>query len=151
MYLLTYMAPVTRKMLRFNRLDYYTVPTLPPAWKAPTWLTVQLGLFAGRLYFDYGEYDALREYLGLQESTPKLVESSHNTAPQGEVGEKDGADDDAFNSTKTIPQSFTAKPLTFLQEWLAVRRKGQDFVQTPMGHVCQGKSLAADHPFFSVR
>ena len=30
-----------------------------------------------------------------------------------------------------------------------MRRKGQDFVHTPMGHVCQGKPLAASHPFFS--
>src|SRR3954471_2268109 len=45
-------------------------------------------------------------------------------------------------------QSFTTKPLTFLQEWLAVRRKGQDFVHTPMGQVCQGKPLLENHPFF---
>jgi len=48
-------------------------------------------------------------------------------------------------------QSFTAKPLTFLQEWLAVRRKGQDFVNTPMGYVCQGRALKASHPFFAAR
>jgi len=45
-------------------------------------------------------------------------------------------------------QVFARKPLTFLHEWLATRRKGQDFASTPMGHVCQGKPLKADHPFF---
>jgi hypothetical protein len=39
--------------------------------------------------------------------------------------------------------------LTFMQEWLSLRRKGQDFAQTPMGYICQGKVLKADHPFFS--
>lgn len=142
------MAPVMRKMLRFNHLDYYTVPTLPPAWKAPTWLTIQLGIFAGRLYFEYGEYDALREYLGLQDITSKLTDPSCDTVPQHRLGLKDGADSDAITTMETVPRSFTAKPLTFLQEWLAIRRKGQDFAQTPMGYVCQGKPLAASHPFF---
>jgi hypothetical protein len=45
-------------------------------------------------------------------------------------------------------QSFTTKPLTFLQEWLALRRKGQDFTHTPMGYVCQGRSLIENHHFF---
>jgi len=137
-------------MLRFNRLDYYTVPILPPAWKAPTWLPIQLGIFAGRLYFDYGEYDALREYLGLPDTTSKLTDPSCDTVPQHELDLKGGADNGAIITMETVPQSFTVKPLTFLQEWLAIRRKGQDFAQTPMGYVCQGKPLAASHPFFKM-
>jgi hypothetical protein len=45
-------------------------------------------------------------------------------------------------------KAFTRKPLTFLQEWLTVRRKGQDFAHTPMGFICQGKQLLESHPFF---
>ena len=30
-------------------------------------------------------------------------------------------------------KAFSREPLTFLQEWLAVRRKGQDFAHTPRG------------------
>lgn len=44
--------------------------------------------------------------------------------------------------------SFTRKPLHFLQEWLAMRRKGQDCAQTPMGFVCQDRPLLESHPFF---
>ena len=44
---------------------------------------------------------------------------------------------------------FAKRPLMFLQEWLALRRKGQDFSHTPMGHLCQGKPLLESHPFFT--
>ncbi|KAK2757274.1 hypothetical protein FQN54_004788 [Arachnomyces sp. PD_36] len=37
----------------------------------------------------------------------------------------------------------------FLQEWLALRRQGQDISHTPMGYICQGWKLRGDHPFFS--
>jgi hypothetical protein len=50
-HLLTYSAPVTRKMLHFNSLDYYAIPSLPKGWKAPGWLMIELGIFAGRLCF----------------------------------------------------------------------------------------------------
>ena len=46
--------------------------------------------------------------------------------------------------------TFSEKPLEFLHEWLAVRRKGQDFTDTPMGFICQGKLLTSSHPFFAT-
>jgi hypothetical protein len=45
---------------------------------------------------------------------------------------------------------FAEKPVAFLHEWLAIRRKGQDFEHTPMGFITTGKPLSADHPFFSA-
>lgn len=154
-HLLIYAAPVTRKMLHFNGLEYYAVPSLPKGWKAPRWLTIELGIFAGRLYFEFEEYDDLCRFLGLQEVAAKPAETTdHDIASDELHGAAEGTTDDATNeaglATKAHrPQSFTKKPLTFLQEWLAVRRKGQDFVHTPMGHVCQGKPLTANHPFFA--
>lgn len=47
--------------------------------------------------------------------------------------------------------SFAKNPLTFLHDWLAVRRKGQEFLHTPMGYVCQSRSLTQNHPFFRKR
>lgn len=49
----------------------------------------------------------------------------------------------------TPPKVFARKPLSFLQKWLAIRRKGQNFDQTPMGFVCQGKILLESHHFFA--
>jgi hypothetical protein len=35
-----------------------------------------------------------------------------------------------------------------VHEWLALRRKGQDFEHTPMGFITTGKPLTENHPFF---
>ena len=154
-HLLTYAAPVTRKMLHFNDLTYYAVPALPMEWKPPTWLITELGIFAGRLYFDFDEYDDLLKYLGFQEHYAVAPYTTNNIMSPSEAYEQDRegqemAAEQEMNKTAQRVQSFTAKPLTFLHEWLAVRRKGQDFTHTPMGHVCQGKPLTESHPFFTT-
>ncbi|KAE8368446.1 hypothetical protein BDV27DRAFT_167987 [Aspergillus caelatus] len=41
--------------------------------------------------------------------------------------------------------------LNFLQDWLTLRRQGQDISHTPMGYVCQGTRLRSDHPCFLDR
>lgn len=46
---------------------------------------------------------------------------------------------------------FTQSPYSFMIEWLAIRRNGQDILHTPMGYLCQGRSLHAKHPFFVSR
>jgi hypothetical protein len=129
-------------MLHFNKLDYFAVPNLPPGWEAPTWLTVELGFFAGRLYFEYNEYDNISQYLGSQEVSRNQGRYSEGMRSPVELRS-------AEQSEGAPPcHSFTTKPLTFLQEWLSLRRKGQDFVHTPMGYICQAKPLIATHPFF---
>jgi hypothetical protein len=153
-HLLTYAAPVVRKMLHFNNLGYYAVPTLPTGWKPPTWLTIELGIFAGRLYFEFEEYGDLRKYLGLDEDDAKLPETLDDVVPSAELHGTTGAADDTANGAEKDKSalrapSFTKNPLTFLQEWLAIKRKGQDFTHTPMGYLCHGKLLTASHPFFT--
>jgi hypothetical protein len=64
-HLIVYSAPVTRRMLQFNQLEYYATPPLPADFKAPIWLRVELGIFAGRLYMEWDEYYELLGYLGL--------------------------------------------------------------------------------------
>ena len=152
-HLLTYAAPVTRKMLLFNDLKFYSVPSLPVDWNAPMWLRIELGIFAGRIYFDFEEYEHLATYLGIDEAS-KLEEANDTAmvlfAADGGVDDpSEDAGDDAVPEETTSTKLFTRKPLSFLQEWLAVRRKGQDFAHTPMGHICQGKPLLASHPFFA--
>lgn len=153
-HLLTYAAPVTRKMLHFNNLGYYAVPPLPAGWKPPMWLTIELGIFAGRLYFEFEEYGELCKYLGFHGDGNFFPEASEDAARSTEPLAIDAATHNPADSAEMATsaqqaQSFTEKPLTFLQEYLAVRRKGQDFSHTPMGYVCQGKMLTASHPFFT--
>jgi len=156
-YLMTYAAPVTRRMLHFQNLDYYTIPALPVGWQAPQWLKAELGLFAGRLYFEWEEYSYLASLYGISgerdavEDGKEVVETDGNAETDGAI-QADGAnesDDDAPDTAQTVPpKTFVSRPLNFMQEWLAVRRRGQDFSHTPLGFIASGKPLFADHPFF---
>jgi hypothetical protein len=148
-HLLVYQAPITRHMLHFDDFKFLAFPTLPANWKAPVWLKIELGIYSGRLYFRYSEYEDLCNFLGVR----------HKIGPSGadEITNLDGIDedDDVDEYEEDVTEStsqrnvFTRKPLTFLQEWLAVRRKGQSFEQTPMGFVCQGRYLHPSHHFFA--
>ncbi|KAI9655790.1 MAG: hypothetical protein M1821_005225 [Bathelium mastoideum] len=147
-HLLTYATPITRKMSHFNRLSFFAMPDLPNGWTAPEWLQIELGIFAGRLYFEWSEYSRICEYVGIKPN------SDDERAPEGDMaieGTGDGLENGTEQNCTTLqlgPFPFTAKPLVFLQQWLAVRRKGQEFANTPMGYVCHGKPLSEDHPFF---
>ncbi|KAH7403218.1 hypothetical protein BKA64DRAFT_443813 [Cadophora sp. MPI-SDFR-AT-0126] len=128
-HILTYAAPVNRKMSHFNSFSFYAVPSLPLEWEAPSWLSIEVGLFAGRLYFAYHEYAAVLAFLGVREKGRRIEEAS--------------SDDDG-----TEVKTFAKRPLAFLQDWLALKRRGQDFSETPMGYVAQGKPLLKSHHFF---
>lgn len=152
--LIAYAAPVTRKMLHFNNLGYYAIPAMPAVWKPPAWLTIELGIIAGRLYFEFEEYSDLRKYLGFREKVAKSEDKLEESLDSTELQETDRGADDTADEEEIIAStreglSFTSKPLAFIQDWLAVRRKGQDFKHTPMGYICQDKQLTADHPFYT--
>jgi hypothetical protein len=125
-HLATYATPITKNMLHFNTLSYYVLPSLPVGHTIPDWLSLELGIFAGRLYLDFSECAPLKEYL-------QLADNTDAEAPQGD-SERGGV--------------FTKNPISFLLEWLTLCRKGQDIMHTPMGYICQGRSLNENHPFF---
>jgi hypothetical protein len=168
-HLITYSTPVTKRMMAFNNLTYFSMPRLPEGWAAPPWLKTELGLLAGRLYFEWNEHDALCKFLGVQEDEkspddPMALDSSDDeeeeddalaSGGEDDVDNQEGGDKEetatitaAPKKRQTVTTSFSPRPLTFLQQWLAVRRHGQDFVHTPMGFLTQGKALQASHPFF---
>jgi len=135
-HLICYAAPVTRSMLAFDTLKFYSVPCLPAKWRAPRWLVRDLGIFAGRLYFAYENYPAICEAIGIP-------------PPDDVPLEGDGWDELPFSEvTSKVSEPFSQTPLEFLHKWLAARRKGQDFSQTPMGHVCSGKEVKRNSVFF---
>ncbi|KAI0880451.1 uncharacterized protein GGS22DRAFT_84023 [Annulohypoxylon maeteangense] len=159
--LLTYAAPVTRRMMHFNKLSFYSMPPISGDWQPSEWLATELGFFAGRLYFDWSEYHSICNMLGIDLSTPGMDEfdsSEMDTDQQTASGEvssdPDGSQRVASNPRpNSIPtgqklKGLTSKPYTFTQEYLAVRRRGQDFTHTPMGFLCNGKPLSEDSPFF---
>ncbi|KAI4090472.1 MAG: hypothetical protein LQ344_004696 [Seirophora lacunosa] len=129
-HLITYAAPINKAMIKsFDNLDFFSIPSLPPRWRAPAWLVRDLGLFAGRTYFDYdSQYSAVCEALGL----PMPVSRSADLDREMPFG---------YQEDRGVGGAFSPSPLLFMQEWLAVRRKGQDFEQTMMGEVCQGRKV----------
>ncbi|KAH8844573.1 hypothetical protein MCOR27_004267 [Pyricularia oryzae] len=50
-----------------------------------------------------------------------------------------------YYSIPELPHNRVA-PL-WAEDWLALRRGGQDFIHSPMGHITRSKSLQAEHPF----
>lgn len=178
-HIVNYMAPVTKRMLsNFGNLDFHSTPPMPAGFKAPTWLTVQLGLIAGRLYFEWHEYQELRDFLGLTDDDlidgDDAVEIDDTSSEEGfsvtEDDDVEEGDTDVSESTKKIEHSagkrivsdgaksgtdkdkvykFTAKPRAFLLEWTAMRRKQQDIAHSPVGFVALGKALEETHSFFT--
>jgi len=114
-------------MVHFNKLSYYVLPRLPVGYKPPLWFSIELGIFAGRLYIDFPEYAPLMKYLRLGND----VEVQQSDVEQ-----------------LCVP---TRDPASFLLDWLTLRRKGQDILNTPMGYVCQRRPLHQSHPFFVSR
>lgn len=140
-HLITYASPVTRKMMSFNSLAFLAFPSMSPDWKPPQWLKTGLGLLAGRIHFEWEEYESLSELLGVQDSSISNMDGVEETDPEV----SDGGEGEETGMVKT----FCPRPLVFLQEWLALRRQGQDFSHTPMGFIVQDKPLHAEHPLFN--
>lgn len=128
-HLIAYAAPVTKAMLKnFNDLRYYSMPTLPAGYKFPDWFSIELGIFAGRLYVTYEECALIAQYLQI-------------SGPDGR------------NAEAAAGRIFARNPMSFLSEWLPLRRQVSDVMQTPMGYIIQGRlhALHPDHAFFVTR
>ncbi|KAM3497394.1 hypothetical protein MY10362_009258, partial [Beauveria mimosiformis] len=102
-WLLAYTAPVTKSMQSFNCLSSLTIPKWPRDMKVPVWLGIEVGVFSGRLYFEFAEYEPLLAWLGV------LPDSKRAGGFVSKVKE----------------------PLQFLQEWLTFRRQTEDILYTP--------------------
>ncbi|KAH7121598.1 hypothetical protein EDB81DRAFT_605619, partial [Dactylonectria macrodidyma] len=133
-WLLSYAAPVTKSMRIFDTLQFFTVPSRKKLDEFPGWLSLELGIIAGKLYFDYAEYKPLLAWLGVQEGSCDVPDSADDASPIVSPIGTDGLS--------------IEKPLKFLLEWLAFRRETQDITHTPMGYVCRRRLLKPDHSFF---
>ncbi|TGJ78854.1 hypothetical protein E0Z10_g9910 [Xylaria hypoxylon] len=111
-HLIAYAAPVTKAMLHFNSLDFYSFPQLPKGNTFPERIKIELGILAGRLYVDQSEWKPVVKYVRESET---------------------GAVND--------PNKIAADPAGFLLEWLTIRRKTVDVLHTPMGYICTGREM----------
>ncbi|KAF5639084.1 hypothetical protein F52700_4254 [Fusarium sp. NRRL 52700] len=135
-FLLTYTSPLTRSLLEVGILDYYPVPTPKTELVIPSWLSIEIGLMAGRLYLPYNQYTQLRSCLKVDERVePSMIMV------------------DAHRSRKHIlpnfgilnPQSLSK----FLSEWISYRSRSSDITLTPMGYLVENRDLPDNHPFFT--
>lgn len=142
-HLITYSAPVTKSMLVFDTLDFLSLPALPSNWRAPRWLVRDLGIFAGRLYFDFDrQNDAVRGIMGPPsrsnfrkgDTAENPMELKDDDFEEGEI-----LDEGPLRGAPKVP--FSPNALAFMQEWLAVRNKGKDFSRTMMGEICSGRRI----------
>ncbi len=132
-YLVAYAAPVTKAMACFNSLQYYSLPRLPTEHIFPEWFRIEIGILAGRLYIDLVEWDPVARYL----RSPSEVDDSH-------------AESDARPrlADAMSPVSFSDDNVSFLLEWLTLRRKTHDILHTPVGYICTGRTLENGHPLW---
>ena len=154
-HILSYAPPLTRKMLHFDNLTFYAMPSLPAKWTVPDWLKTELSIFSGRLYFEFDDYDCICRYLGQNqrqaEDEEEVNQQCSSNCEDGTTTLVSKQQDNTYQKiSKNGHVTFTSKPIAFLQEWLTIRRKGQDFTHTPMGYICHGKPLSATHPFFKT-
>lgn len=104
----------------------------------PSWLSIEIGIMAGRLYLPYDHFTQLRCCLKVDERVEPLVMM-----------------DDAHRSRKRIlpnfgilnPQSLSK----FLTEWISYRSRSSDIMHTPMGYLIENRELPENHPFFTSR
>ncbi|KAI9813955.1 MAG: hypothetical protein M1826_002333 [Phylliscum demangeonii] len=133
--LLRYAAPVTKRMPHFSTLTHYSAPPLPRNWTPPAWLTTQ-------------------DYLGLTNIDPADSSSSASATTSVTHGltfnaTQHLADGGGTATTSRPVWTFIPPPLSFLQEWVALRRQAQDIVHTPLGHVL-GMAAAPSLPVFAM-
>ncbi|KAJ8129394.1 hypothetical protein O1611_g4237 [Lasiodiplodia mahajangana] len=111
-HLIAYAAPVTKAMVPFNRLEFYSFPELPKGQVIPDRIKIELGILAGRLYVEKREWKVVEEYVR---------------------GSGTGTAGDSDKMALDLP--------TFILEWLGVRRKSVDLLHTHMGYICTGRSM----------
>ncbi|KJK63248.1 Protein of unknown function DUF3638 [Aspergillus parasiticus SU-1] len=104
MHLITYAAPVTKRMLHFSYLNYYAIPSFPTQCAIPYWLSLEVGIFAGRLYFAYTDYTCLLQQVQPEpeEQTSKGLLTTRRTAQMSLLEEWTLSVDHAFFETARV-------------------------------------------------
>ncbi|KAL5619795.1 hypothetical protein FOVSG1_002017 [Fusarium oxysporum f. sp. vasinfectum] len=137
-FLLTYTAVFTRSLLEVGTLAYCPVPTPEKELAIPSWLSIEIGLMAGRLYLPYDEYTQLRICLEVEERADPSVITN-----------------DVHRRRKHILPNFgsvNAQSLSkFLTEWVPHRSRSSDIIHTPMGYLIKNRDLPENHPFFTSK
>lgn len=133
----TFAPRVNKAMVSFSNLNFYTLTSISSRRSYPVGTVRALNLFAGSLYLDSrSKYEALRGSLGLisqQSITQDITVQSD--------GFVDPEDRKEIRSIHRCP--FSKSPVPFLKEVMMLRRNGQEFDHTHLGHLLGGRELGS--------
>jgi len=111
-----------------NGLSYY-VSSPTDGYTGLDWLSIELGIFAGRLYINFPVCAPLTNYIQLADKNwYKLPAKSHQA--------------------RWHLYQESCRPPTRVAYGLP---QGADIMHTPIGYICQGRPLHKNHPFFAAR
>lgn len=131
----TFAPRVTRPMISFDRLDFYTMTgALQPRQMSDAMIR-NLNLFAGALYLSSTKaVNGLHEFLGILNQPSSLLQIDP---------EIDGFLSEDSRRALGWPafSPFERSPLPFLKAVLTLRTHGQDFGHTHMGYLVSGRVI----------
>lgn len=134
-HLVCYSTPVTKSMLHFDNLNFFTIPPAPS--RICPRLIRDLGLFAGRLSFDpSSQLRPICEALGLDHASVTL---EHNDSESQQLKNVKQGEDEEEEEEEYPGQMMCKDPLGFMNEWLAIRQRGHDVSETMMGKLCYNR------------
>ncbi|KAG9568088.1 hypothetical protein KCU71_g3382, partial [Aureobasidium melanogenum] len=133
----TFAPRVNKAMVSFSDLSFYTLTSNSSVRPFSAGAVRALNLFAGSLYLgSKSKYEALRGTLGLV--SQQSITQDINVQSDGFV---DPEDRRKIRSLRSCP--FSKSPVPFLKEVIMLRRNGQEFDHTHMGHLLGGKELTS--------
>ncbi|PNP83727.1 hypothetical protein FNYG_02944 [Fusarium nygamai] len=137
-FLLTYASPFTKSLLEVGYLAYYPVPTPKKELVIPSWLSIEIGIMAGRLYLPYDQYKQLSSCLEVDEKADplRIIHDFHCSRKHI-----------LPNFGVLHPQSLSR----FLTAWIQHRSQSSDIMHTPMGYLIENRDLPKNHPFFTSK
>ncbi|CAE6507523.1 unnamed protein product [Rhizoctonia solani] len=141
-----YAPRVSRSMLSFSDLGFFSIPSSPKGYIQMSGLSpaqIQLDLFAGQLYLSgYKEYRLLCTVLGLfappdHENLRIEVESDGFVKPENRHLL-------IRHRPEYSPCKFTETPIPALKDLVGLRRKGMKYLLTHVGKILHSRNLTLE-------
>ncbi|QRW06891.1 hypothetical protein RhiLY_05890 [Ceratobasidium sp. AG-Ba] len=138
---------VARSMLPFSNLQFYATPSLDQSTlPLPSELVrLQLGMFAGQLYFgDYTQYRLVCGFLGIY-IQPENGHESEDVQVQSDCFVPQS---DRQKLIERVPEylncRFKRSPVDAVRQLVGYRRKGMEYLRTHLGQVLHARQLSPD-------
>ena len=134
-------APRIRKDMRtLEHLDFASIPPVPSGWGQELGrCRVELGIFAGQLCFvSHKSYHEILDFLGLYAGIVNDDDKEHIDSRGGFISRRRRQE----LGLRSSP--FEQNPVMFIEALMALRTKGQDYLETHMGKLLSGTMVEID-------